>query len=153
MAFNKQDLRVGAPLAFRPRAGDRWDSAPSYSFGWVVKRLTPTGKGVAERSTSILADGVAQVEQRCFQHQGYETEGTTPNGPVKRHGGTFHTDVAACQAAVDQFRRTQNAVSALQAVTASAQTARWTWGKTGLMDEVTKLEALLAAARAAVEAI
>lgn len=148
MSFNKQDLRVGAPLAFAPRHSGHWDSPPSYGFGWVVERLTPTGKGVAVRgeANDPLARRVA------FQHQGYETEGNTPNGAVKSYGGTFHTNVAECQAAVDQFRRAQVATETLNAVKL-AQPARWTWGKQSMLGEVTKLEALLAAARAAVEAI
>lgn len=150
MSFNKSDLHVGAPLVFTPRSSHRWDAAPSYSFGWTVERLTPTGKGVAVRAVSGSSGN--EVQRKAFQNQGYETEGGNPNGKVASYGGTFHTDVAACQAVMDQFRRRQAAAEALNKVKLDS-TAWHSWHKDSMLSEVAKLEALVAAARAAVEAI
>lgn len=150
MSFNKQDLRVGAPLAYSSRCSGSWDRVPSYIFGWTVERLTPTGKGMAVR-TVTRHDGTPEVQRRAFQQQGYETEGNVPNGAVKSYSGNFHTNVEACQAEVASFNRRQEAAAALKL--AGSDTARWTWTKDGMLAEVDRLEALLAKARAAVGAV
>lgn len=157
MSLHFPTVKVGQELAFEDGSSMRSSWGPArYTFGWIVGRVTPTGKGVAVRSYTN-ADGSKGALKRGFQHQGYETTDgkdgqPNPNGAVRNYGGRFYQDVEGLKAQMARRERSQAAAIALNAVKLE-RPARETWGKESLLEEVTRLETLLATARAAVEAI
>lgn len=157
MSSNFPKVSVGQALAFQDGSSMRssWGT-PRYTFGWVVERVTPTGKGVAARSYTN-ADGTTSVTRRGFQHQGYETTDgkdgqPNPNGTVRNYGGRFYQDVEGLRAQMERQARSRAASDALNAVKLERPT-RETYSEESLRESLATLEALLATARAAVEAI
>lgn len=157
MSLHFPTVKVGQELAFEDGSSMRSSWRPArYTFGWIVERVTPTGKGVAVRSYTN-ADGSKGALKRGFQHQGYETTDgkdgqPNPNGAVRNYGGRFYQDVEGLRAQMERQARSRVASDALNAVKLG-RPARDTWSKDSMLEEVTLLEALLATARAAVEAI
>lgn len=156
MSSNFPTVKVGQELAFEDGSSMRSSWGPArYTFGWIVERVTPTGKGVAVRKIPRL-NGTEEVHKRGFQHQGYETQdnekGPNPNGAVRNYGGRFYQDVEGLRAQMERQARSRKASEALNEVKLG-NPARDTWSKDSMLEEVTRLEALVAAARAAVEAI
>lgn len=156
MSSNFPTVKVGQELAFEDGSSMRSSWGPArYTFGWIVERVTPTGKGVAVRKIPRL-NGTEEVHKRGFQHQGYETQdnekGPNPNGAVRKYGGRFYQDVEGLRAQMERQARRRKASDALNEVKLPSH-ARDTWSKESLQQSVADLEVLLATARAAVEAI
>lgn len=112
-----------------------------YSFGWIVTKVTPSGRFTAQR-------GDDATYARHFNAKGYET---TTTGAVKDWGGAARTDVDELKAYLAQRNRARAAAGAILAV--KVNKSHHTYGKDFMLEQVAQLEALVAAARAAVEAI
>ena len=108
----------------------------TYDFGYTISRITPSGQMVVKR-----ADGY----ERKFDKHGEEMSGSSYNRPYLRH------NVAELELEVAALNRSKTAVQAILAVKVSE--SRATWGKGSLAKQITELQVLLDAARAAVEAI
>ncbi len=131
MSSNKQ-IAVGQAVAVQSGYGY------SNSFGWTVAKVTPKGQVVLKRDS----DG---YEMR-FDADGYE---------MSKHAGRYHrarliTDI---DAAKESNRREQAQRDAAAAINAVRGEARSTYGKESMLEIVAQLEAAVAAARAAVDAI
>lgn len=110
------------------------------TFGWIVSRVTPSGKFTVNRPV----DGYT----RHFDAVGRETSKTWEK---LNYGGRILTDLEAVKADYAARDARQAAATAILAV--RVQDSRATYGKGSLLAQVEELEALLAKARAAVEAI
>lgn len=139
----KLQVTVGQSIVFLPWTN--YEDRPS--FGWVVSRVTPSGKF----EVSAKSDNGALSLTRYFNAQGYQLDDNF-NGKVSRHGARVETDIAKWEARNLKHNLLQNAAVALNAVTLKEQ-VRHTWGKDSMVAKLAELEALLASARIAVGAL
>lgn len=114
------------------------------SFGYTVAKVTASGQVVVTRTEPSTIPGLNR--ERRFNADGYEMK----SGASTYHRDSLVTDVAAAR---ERARVEQACNTAANAISAVRIDARGTYGKEGLLEQVAKLETLLAAARAAVEAI
>lgn len=131
---------VGQEIAYSAYTGGY---EPRYSFGWIVTKVTPSGRFTAQR-------GDDATYARHFNTQGYEVKSLV-SGTLRTCGGAARTDVTELKARAAQRDQARAAAAAILAVKVTE--CRHTYGKDYMLEQVAQLEALVAAARAAVEAI
>lgn len=112
-------------------------------FGYKIARVTPKGQVVIE----IPAMGTIAARERRFDADGYEMGSSA--GKFNRDRLVF--DVAAARANAEREKRSALAAGLLNDI--NADRVRSTYSKESMLKVVADLEAQLAAARAAVEAI
>ena len=135
----KLNVTVGQQVVFLPHTNH--NTRPS--FGWTVTRVSPSGKFevTAGHDSSVV---------RYFNAQGYQVEGNM-NGKVASWGARIDTDVTYWKDKSERTARQQVAASALKDV--RVEDIRPTDSKEYMVEQVAKLEALLKAAKEAVDAI
>jgi ABC-type transport system substrate-binding protein len=109
-----------------------------YYFGYKVTKVTPSGQVVVQHES----DGY----ERRFDAKGREM------GKSSNYPDSIHFNVVELRAAEDKRGREATAAAAINAVKVE-ETVRGTWGKESMEVRIANLEALLAAAKAAVAAI
>ncbi len=107
-----------------------------YAFGYTVSKVTASGQVV------VVRDG----KERRFNKDGREM-GTSSSYPDR-----INFNVEEIRAAEAKRAREATAASAINAVKVQ-ESVKATWGKESMVSKIAELEALLAAAKAAVEAI
>lgn len=107
-----------------------------YAFGYTVSKVTASGQVV------VVRDG----KERRFNKDGREM-GTSSSYPDH-----INFNVAEIRASEDKRGREATAAAAINAVKVS-ESVKGTWGKESMEAKIADLEALLAAAKAAVAAI
>jgi hypothetical protein len=142
----KLNVTVGQRVVWVDYGTGRYEARPS--FNWTVTRVTPSGKFelTADHNTP------ASLVVRAFNAQGFQLEGGLTGRVAKYSNVRICTDVAEWEAIAAKRVRAQVAAEAVNAVKLP-EPARYTGGKDGLQRQVAELEALLALARAAVEAM
>lgn len=130
-------LMVGQEVAVRSAYGHG-----DYSFGWKVARLTEKrGEVIVWRQNT---DG-------SVTNYRFDAGGREMGRAGSSYRATLTIDVVAAREETARMQRTREAITALHEIKDSR--ARLEWGKEGLIEEVARLEALIAKARAAAELI
>lgn len=133
MITNTKSLTLGQEVAI----GTSGSYETRYSFDWTVVRITPSGQVVVSKAD----------QERRFNARGYEMG----------RGDTWRTpflveDVARVRDQQARAARARAAAAALNEVS-QLERVRDTYSKEFMLEQVAALEALVAKARAAVEAI
>lgn len=134
-----QQIAVGQEVAIQNGYG-----RGHVNFGFTVAKVTRSGQVVID----VSRDGIKR--ERRFDADGYEM-GASHLSSSKYNRDRLVVDVAAAREQAARDERSAKAAGLLNE--AKAEHVRDTWGKDSMLKIVADLEAKLAAARAAVEAI
>lgn len=131
-------MNKGQEVAILSAFGDR-----DYSFGWTVIRVTPKSKEVLVEGKDFQGN---RMEKR-FDQFGYEMERGS-----SRYRARLETDIQGAKEAMVRKQMEIEAFKLLKHVKLP-ENIKYTWGKSGMLQEIEKLEENLRIARAVVEKI
>jgi hypothetical protein len=136
------NVTVGQEVAVATYGGH----APRFSFGWFVKKVSPTGQITVER------DNLAGKVAKRFRPDGRELGGNS------YYSSRMETNVAEIQARLAAIQAREEATAAFHKISALLEKkvgvpGRWMLDKTQLTEVLAEMDELVAAARAKVEAL
>lgn len=134
--MNEINVTVGQEVAVAGRYADR-----DYSFGWVVRKVT-------EKKGEIVV-GRADWDNYTIR---FDKRGWEVGSGNSYHRARLEPNVVEAREQTARKARSIEAVNAITDVHANNRVS-WGWSKESLVEEVARLEQLLAEARAKVEAI
>lgn len=139
----KIQVQVGQEVAIQRYTGGYW-------FG-VVTKVTPTGRSTVKPANSVF-NGTGSEREFQFDNEGVAKASYEGESHYRRD--RLQVDVAAVREQIGARQRREDAAQAINAITkANERPARHEWSKETLQIRVDELEGLIAAARAAVEAV
>lgn len=145
-ATTRTPVTLGQEVVVLHHSGSIMSDGPRAAFGYKVTKITPTGQITVTHAAATAVD----AEGLRFKPSG-SIYGWTQIGGSSYSSIGLDFDVAGRRAEVARRERAIKAINAISAV--QADRTRHSWGIPAMQKEVERLEALVAAARQAVDAI